>query len=104
MEKIGIRTQELFKRVNEARLNTHQHLFEDKMMALMFSLSFTAHTKQWVDFKRDVIDIEEVQADVIETICRDKFNVELPGMVNELAMIAVKHSLSEKLKHTLAKN
>jgi hypothetical protein len=104
LENIGIRTQELFKRVNEARFKTHQHLFEDKMMALMFSLSFTALTKQWVDFKRDIIDIEEAQADVIETICRDKFNVELPGIVDELAMIAVKHALSEKIKHTLAQN
>lgn len=97
--KIGIHTPELFKRVNHERVRSRQRPLEDKAIALVFSIAFTALTKKWVDFKKEFIHLEHEQAEIIERICREKFNVDLSGVVEELGLIAMRPALFEKLKH-----
>lgn len=103
MEKIGIRTQELFKRVNEERERTKQRVFENRAMAIMFSMSFTALTKEWIDFKKEFVDIGNEQVEALETICREKFNVDLQGTIDEFAMIAGRPALYQKLRESYSR-
>ena len=96
--KIGIHTPDLFKRVNQERIKSKQRPLEDKAMALVFSIAFTALTKKWVDFKDEFIHLEEEQSEAIEKICREKFNIDLSGIVQELGLTAMQSALFEQLK------
>lgn len=99
LAKIGIHTPKLFKRVNDERVKNQQRPFEERAMAIVFSMAFTAITKRWIDFKKEFIDIEEEQAEIIEKICRENFNVNLPGVIEELGLIAMRPALFEKLRN-----
>jgi len=98
LTRIGIYTPKLFKRVNDERIKNQQRPFEERAMAIVFSMAFTALTKRWIDFKKEFIDIEEEQAKIIEKICREKFNVNLPGIIEELGLIAMRPALFERLR------
>lgn len=88
MNNIGIRTQDLFNLVNEQRQKNHQKVFENRAMAIIFSMAFIALTKEWIDFKKEFIVITDEQVNIIEMICWEKFNVELQGAIKSFALIA----------------
>ncbi|BAP57338.1 hypothetical protein THII_3041 [Thioploca ingrica] len=100
MNNIGIRTQDLFNLVNEQRKKNHQKVFENRAMAIIFSMAFTALTKEWIDFKKEFIGITDKQLNIIETICREKFNVELQGEIEPVALIAGHSPVYQTIKNT----
>ncbi len=77
IKKITVKTQNLFYYINEERKKTKQRIFENQTMAIILSMSFIATTKEWIDFKRELIDINEQHLAVVTTICHEKFNIEL---------------------------
>ncbi|NJO16719.1 MAG: hypothetical protein HC877_13520 [Thioploca sp.] len=99
MNNIGIRTQDLFNLVNEQRQKNHQKVFENRAMAIIFSMAFMALTKEWIDFKKEFIGITGEQINIIEMICREKFNVELQGAIEPFALIAGQSPVYQQIKN-----
>lgn len=99
MNNLGIRTQDLFNLVNEQRKNNHQKVFENRAMAIIFSMAFTALTKEWIDFKKEFIGITDEQINILETIGREKFNVELQGAIEPFILIAGQSPVYQKIKN-----
>ena len=99
MNNLGIRTQDLFNLVNEQRRNNHQKVFENRAMAIIFSMAFTALTKEWIDFKKEFIGITGEQINILEIIGREKFNVELRDAIEPFILIAGQSPVYQKIKN-----
>ena len=59
----------------------------------------SANTKEWIDFKKEFIGITGEQINIIEMICREKFNVELQGAIEPFALIAGQSPVYQQIKN-----